>query len=53
MELAALYAIAYQQPPDAAWLARIALDGRMPTEEGKQALADRIDVALYLDEMGA
>lgn len=39
--------------PALAWLARVALDGREPTEEQKQALGTAIDVALYLEELDA
>lgn len=49
MELAALHAIAHGFP-DAQWLANRVLNGREPTEDQESALADVIDVALYLDE---
>ena len=53
--LAALHKIAHdpEAPPHLAWVARVALDGREPTAEDDQALGDAIDVALYVEELGA
>lgn len=55
MELAALWRIAHDTdcPRVLADIARIALDGREPTPEDDQALADAIDVWLYTEELGA
>jgi hypothetical protein len=53
MELAALAYLAGQLEQDGhplAWIARVALDGRQPTDAGVHALYDRLADVLDLDQ---
>lgn len=50
MELAALAYLADHLPDETAWIPRAVLNGRQPTQDGIQALHDRLTEVVELDD---